>query len=82
MLIVKYCADGMKSVCAEDATASDFWALYRRLKARCEDDDPDQTYVYPLGGNCFELVDERRASGCTQYILRPDNWPRTCGEPL
>jgi hypothetical protein len=82
MVIVKYCADGMKSVIGEAATAKTFWELFRLIKKRCKDDDPDQTYVYRTGGKSFELVDERRASGCTQYVLRPDNWPRNHNEPL
>ncbi len=82
MLIVKYAADGMKSIHSEGATPSEFWALFRRLRKRCEDDDPDQTYVYRLDGRSFELVDERLASGCTQYYMRPDNWPLNHGEPL
>ena len=82
MLIVKYCADGTKYVSHEDVTPSDFWALFKRIRQACEEDNPDQTYVYRTGGISFELVDARRASGCTQYVGRPDNWPRNCGEPL
>jgi hypothetical protein len=69
-------------VIGEAATAKTFWELFRLIKKRCKDDDPDQTYVYRTGGKSFELVDERRASGCTQYVLRPDNWPRNHNEPL
>lgn len=82
MLIVKYCADGMKYVSREDVTTKDFWELFRQLRKRCKDDDPDKTYIYRTGGNSFELVDERLASGCTQYVMRSDNWPRNHGEPL
>lgn len=82
MIVVAYYADGMKSVVKEDITYSEFWALFRRLREECNKDDPEQTYVYRVGGNRFELIDERRASGCTQYVARPDDWLTYNGEPL
>ncbi len=81
MIVVKYFAGGMKSVAAEGVTMSEFWALFRRIKRRCEDDDPDSTYAYRLSGRAFEVVDERRADGATRFVARPDDWPRDCGEP-
>jgi len=105
MKVVKYSADGMKSVLIEDITMSEFWKLFQKHKKRCEAQMVERTKdheemcelyrshhrnytgsialveAYRTGGNSYEVTDEALASGCTQYVARPDNWPETNGEP-
>jgi len=83
-MLVKYQASGMKSVLIENIDRKEFWAIYRRKKKRILEDDPDGDYLYiscEFPKLSFEIVNERLADGCDQYIARPDDWPLTCGEP-
>ena len=81
MIIVKYGSNGMKSVIEEDASRTSFSALYRRQKKQAaEKENEPYRYVTWLGPGCFEVTDDRWAAGYV-YKIRPDNWPRTNGEP-
>lgn len=89
MIIVAYAADGMKWVVDDGVSGKDFWALYRRKKeavarqvADYELEDGELTIYSRAPALEFEIIDERLASGCTQYVARPDNWPINNGEPL
>lgn len=75
MILVKYSYDGMKSVINEDATRANVKALADAKEKQGWDVARDP------GGWGFEATHEQVAAGA-YYKLRPDNWPRTCGEPL
>lgn len=78
MIIVKYQSSGMKSVVNDDATAKDFSALYKRWKAKAEDDE--DMYVTWLGTGQFEVTNDRWADSFI-FCTRPADWPIKDGEP-